>query len=93
MNTDTKTRIEIIEDKLRSALNPQSIQVIDDSAQHIGHPGASQGAGHYTVIIVSNAFENLSAVKRHQLVYAALQDMIPNDIHAVQIKALTPDQV
>lgn len=92
MNTQTKTRIEIIEEKIKTALNPESLQIIDDSAQHIGHAGASQGAGHYTVIVVSKAFENLNTVKRHQLVYAALKDMIPDEIHAVQIKAQAPGE-
>lgn len=93
MNTETLSRVQIIEQKIKQALNPQSIEIIDDSSQHIGHAGAEHGAGHYTVIVVAAQFEALSKVKRHQLVYTAIQDMIPNEIHAIQIKALAPDEL
>lgn len=87
-----KPRTEVIESKIKQALNPMQVQVIDDSAQHVGHAGASQGAGHYTVVVVAQQFENLSAIKRHQLVYGAVKDMIPNEIHALQIKAFAPGE-
>lgn len=92
MNTQTLTRVQLIEKKIKDALNPISIEIKDDSAQHIGHAGAERGAGHYSVSVTAAQFENLSKVKRHQLVYAAIQDMIPDEIHAIQIKALTPQE-
>lgn len=80
-----------IQEKLQ-ALSPSSLKIIDESHLHLGHEGAKGGASHFSVIIVSNQFSGLSAVKRHQLVYAQLQDYIPHEIHALKIKALTEEE-
>ena len=49
---------------------------------------------HCTVVIVSNEFEGLNQVKRQQRVYQCLNEKIASgEIHAVNIKALTPEQV
>lgn len=85
-----QTRIDRIEEKIKAHLEPSSLEVIDDSGHHIGHSGAAMGAGHYTVVIESKKFEGLNTIKRHQLVYAALGDMIPDEIHALQIRAFAP---
>lgn len=92
MSEVVQSRIHRIETKLKEALEPSQLEVIDDSAHHIGHSGASQGAGHYTVIVESNRFSGLTPIKRHQLVYSALNDMIPNEIHALQIRAFAPGE-
>lgn len=83
-------RQALIEKRLQEALNPSFIEVIDESHLHIGHEGAKTGASHFALTIVSSHFENLSAVKRHQLVYEQLKDLIPKEIHALKIKATTP---
>lgn len=80
-----------IEEKLQS-LEPIALTIIDESHLHLGHEGAKSGASHFNVIIVSNQFSGLSAVQRHQLVYAQLQAYIPHEIHALKIKALTEDE-
>ncbi len=80
-----------IEEKLQ-ALAPSSLTIIDESHLHLGHEGAKSGASHFSVIIVSSQFSGLSAVKRHQLVYAQLQTYIPHEIHALKIKALTEEE-
>lgn len=80
-----------IEEKLQ-ALTPSSLTIIDESHLHLGHEGAKSGASHFSVIIVSSQFSGLSAVKRHQLVYAQLQTYIPHEIHALKIKALTEEE-
>ena len=47
----------------------------------------------YETTIISSAFENLSKVKRHQLVYATVNDAITSgELHALTITALTPDE-
>lgn len=57
------------------------------------HVGVEMAGNHCTVIVVSDEFEGLNAVKRQQRVYACLNDKIASgEIHAVNIKALTPDQ-
>jgi len=63
----------------------------DDSASHAGHAG-NQGGGHFELVIVSPAFAGKRAVERHRMVYALLADLIPTRIHALSIKAMTPDE-
>jgi BolA protein len=82
-----------IEQRLRQALEPQSLRVEDESAQHAGHAGAASGGGHYHVHLVSARFVNLSRVARHRLVYDAVADLMPAEIHALAIVALTPDEL
>lgn len=80
-------RVETIKARLNKAFSPSILQVIDDSADHIGHAGAAGGAGHYTVIIQAEAFAGQLPVKKHQMVYAVLNDMIGPEIHALRIQA------
>lgn len=82
----SSNRVEAIRLALTAALKPTHLEVIDDSAAHIGHPGAAAGGGHYTVVISSEQFSGLNRIKRHQLVYKALGDMMQHEIHALNIK-------
>lgn len=84
--------IQNMHERLTAACQPVHLNIIDDSAQHIGHSGHG-GAGHFTVEIVSDAFTDLSLVKRHQLVYRALGSYVGNEIHAVCIFAQTPAEI
>ena len=86
------TRTEIIKNTLTEAIQPDYIEVLDDSQAHAGHEGAKSGGGHFYLTIVSNKFDNQSRIKRHQLVYKALGDMMKSDIHALSIKAFTPEE-
>ena len=65
------------------------VTVADDSARHAGHAGAASGAGHYRVAIDSDRFVGLSRPARHRLVYDAVQDWMPERIHALSISART----
>ena len=85
-------RVERIRDLLASALAPQALTVADDSHKHAGHAGARGGQGHFGVDIVSEAFAGRLPLARHRLVYAALGDMMQTDIHALSIRARTPDE-
>ncbi|MFI5269696.1 MAG: BolA family protein [Chloroflexota bacterium] len=69
------------------------LDVQDDSAIHARHPGARDGRGHFSVRIVSRAFADHSRVERHRMVYAALGDLMQNDIHALGISAFTPEEI
>ena len=82
-------RLNKIETILKDKLNPSSLEVIDDSHLHIGHAGAEGGAGHYTIRIASQCFKDKSRIQSHKLIYEALADMLPNEIHALRIKILT----
>jgi BolA protein len=84
------TRIEKIEQALQS-LNPIALHIDDDSALHAGH-ASSQDKGHFTVAITSDAFKDLSLIKRHRLVFDAVGDLMETDIHALSIKATTSSE-
>jgi len=86
------TRVEKIKRLLEASFTPARLEIIDDSQSHAGHAGALAGGGHFYATIVSNAFEGKTLVKRHQLVYEALGDMMRADIHALSIKAFTPSE-
>ena len=90
---NTSTRTARIEAKLRQQFAPQDIDIIDDSAAHAGHAGAASGGGHFNVLIVAQAFAGKAPLARHRMVYAALDDMMGKDIHALSIRALTPDEL
>jgi len=84
--------IELIRQRL-AALDPEKIEILDESARHVGHEGAKSGGGHYLLTIVSSKFSGLSAMARHRLIYAALGEMMRKDIHALSVKAYTPQEV
>ena len=86
-------RVARIERKLRAALEPEDLEITDDSAAHAGHAGARDGGGHFNVLIVSRLFAGKNLLQRHRLVYAALDELMPREIHALSIKALTPDEL
>ena len=82
------TTTEKLQQLLTAALNPTELVIEDDSANHAGHAG-NMGGGHYNVMIVSDQFEGLSLIKRHRLVYDAVDELMASDIHALSIKAKT----
>ena len=83
-------RISRIRSLLESAFLPQELRIRDDSHLHAGHAGAREGKGHYAVKIVSRAFEGRRRLECHQMIYAALGDMMQTDIHALSISAESP---
>lgn len=88
MTIDTSATIQA---RLAS-LNPAHIEVQDDSASHAGHEGAKSGGGHFFLTIVSEAFQGQPTLARHRKIYALLGDMMQTKIHALSIKAHTPDE-
>jgi BolA protein len=83
-------RVDRIRQRLIEELAPSALSVVDDSHKHAGHEGARDGRGHFSVDIVSAAFEGLAPLARHRRVYAALGGLMATDIHALQIRARTP---
>ena len=68
-----------IEDSIRLGLDCTHVQVAGDGA-------------HFEAVIVSPAFTGLTRVKRHQLVYGALGDRMREEIHALSMKTLSPEE-
>ena len=81
---------DLIRERLANFM-PLELHIVDDSHLHAGHAG-NDGGGHITVTIVSSHFSGKSRIMRHQSIYQALQDLIPGRIHAISIKAMTPDE-
>ena len=86
-------RVEKIRLALEAALKPSSLEIIDQSHRHAGHEGARDGRGHFDVNVVSDAFKGKLALARHRLVFGAVGNLMETDIHALSIKALTPDEI
>ena len=86
------TRIETIRVLLEQKLHPLSVEIEDESHLHAGHAGAATGRGHFKLHIVSPDFEGRTLVARHRLVYDALGELMQTEIHALSIRALTPDE-
>lgn len=76
--------------RLQERLTPSRLEVIDESADHAGHAGASaEGFGtHFRVRIASERFSGLSRVARHRLVYDALHEFTARGLHALAIETL-----
>lgn len=83
---------DLIEMRLTAALGPcATLEVEDQSAAHAGHAGAREsGGGHFTVLVVSAAFEGMSPLQRQRRVYAALADEMKGRIHALSMTCRTP---
>lgn len=76
---------------LERALTPRSLEIVDDSARHVGHAGARSG-GHYRVTLVADAFRGRSRLERHRLVYAAVAPLMSGSVHALNIIARSPEE-
>lgn len=85
-------RVAAIRRLLESALAPQRLEISDDSHLHVGHAGAQSGRGHFSVTVVADAFAGKTLLERHRMVYDALSEVLETDIHALSIKAYTPDE-
>jgi BolA protein len=82
-----------IEERLRAALNPQQLAVINDSEKHRGHAGHDgSGESHFTVEVVAEAFAGQNRVTRQRLVNTALADLLREKVHALAIKARAPGE-
>lgn len=95
-NTADLNRVELnIAELIRSrlaAFSAEHLELLDESARHVGHAGAASGGGHYCLRIVSSQFAGLGRLARHRLIYEALGPLMHKDIHALSITALTPDE-
>lgn len=72
-------------------LEPLVLELHDDSAEHVGHPGA-RGGGHFSVLVVSKAFSGLPRLARHRAVLERVGDLIPHPVHALAIHAYAPEE-
>tara|TARA_B100001250_G_C19285723_1_gene565247 strand:- start:235 stop:477 length:243 start_codon:yes stop_codon:yes gene_type:complete len=75
--------INSIKEKIENSILNAKVEVKD-----------STGTGdHFSVLVISNEFKNMSLVNRHQLIYKSLNKYITKEIHALQIKAYTEEEL
>jgi BolA family transcriptional regulator, general stress-responsive regulator len=80
-----------LEDKLKTAFNPHSLSVIDESHQHAGHSGAhAEGESHFRVKIMAEAFRGVSRVNQHRMVNQVLAEELKLRVHALALETSSP---
>ena len=87
-------RIEnAMREKLQRILTPQALEVVNESHMHAGHASSpGTGESHFRVVVISELFKGKSRLERHRMVNAALADELAGGVHALAIKALTPEE-
>ena len=86
-------RAERLRSALAAAFPPERLEVVDDSARHAGHAGATAGGEtHYSVLLVSPAFRGLGRVERSRAVHAALAGEFAGGLHALSLTLRTPEE-
>ena len=78
---------------IERALAPIRLEIVDESARHHGHAGSRpEGETHFAVVVVSSAFAGRSRLERQRLIHAAAADLLRERVHALSIRALTPEE-
>jgi len=70
---------ESIESSIRAGLDCEHVEVLGDGQ-------------HFQALVVSAAFAGKSRVQRHQLVYAAMGERMREEVHALSMKTITPEE-
>jgi BolA family transcriptional regulator, general stress-responsive regulator len=87
------TRADRIRETLTRAFAPTKLDVVDDSARHAGHAGASAaGETHYNVLIEAPGFGGKGRVERHRMVNTALELEFARGLHALALVARAPGE-
>lgn len=76
-----------IETKLTEALSPLHLEVANESHMHSVPPNSET---HFKVVLVSDAFDGLRPVRRHQLIYQTLEVELAGPVHALALHTHTP---
>lgn len=84
-------RIAEIRQRLAS-LEPELVELEDESHRHAGHAGARSGGGHFELRIVAACFSGKPTLARHRMIYTALGELMQTRIHALSILAQTPEE-
>ena len=79
--------------KLEVALQPDVLEIVDDSESHRGHGGYREGGeSHFNMKLVATAFEGASRVARQRMVFEVLKEELAGPVHALSLQCLTPDE-
>lgn len=80
---------QAIEAKIRTALTPTHLEIVNESHRHAVPPGSES---HFKVVIVSEAFRGRPRVARHQQVNGLLAEELAGPVHALSIEAHTAEE-
>ncbi len=79
--------------RLEDAFAPQRLEIVDESERHRGHAGWREGGEtHFRILLVSAAFEGVARLERERRIHALLDDLLRDRIHALSVRALTPEE-
>lgn len=79
--------------RLEDAFSPQRLEIVDESELHRGHAGWREGGEtHFSLLIVSAAFEGVSRIERQRRIHGLLADLLAGRVHALSVRALTPEE-
>lgn len=82
-----------IREKLTAALNPDRLEIVDESHRHAGHAGSRPGGEtHFRVEVIAAVFQGKNRLERQRLVYAALKDEMSQQIHALSLVTRAPGE-
>ena len=81
--------LSTIESKIRVALIPEHLAVVNESSMHNVPPGSES---HFRVRVVSSAFEGQRLLQRHRTINKLLAEEIQGPVHALALEALTPEE-
>ena len=73
-------------------MDPNQIRQFIEESMQCDHVEVSGDGRHFEAVVVSPLFRGLSKVRQHQLVYAALGERMREDIHALSMRTLTPEE-
>lgn len=79
---------QVIKDKVQQSLQPQQLQLENESHMHAGPRTDS----HFKLVVVAEAFRGLSKVKRHQRLYQLLNAELQGPVHALALHLYTPEE-
>ncbi|HXF54684.1 MAG TPA: BolA family protein [Hyphomicrobiaceae bacterium] len=83
-----------IRNKLRAALAPERLEIINESALHAGHHGSpATGESHFRLLIVAARFQGMTRLERHRLVNATLAEELAGGLHALAVQAVAPGEL
>ena len=80
---------ETIQTKLTAALEPDVLDIINETHMHNVPPDSES---HFKVVAVSKAFEGKMLIARHRMINEALSEELAGSIHALSLHTMTPDE-
>ena len=73
-------------------IQPEQIKSVIENGLQCHHVEVAGDGHHFEALVVSEAFRGLTRIARHRLVYATLGERMREEIHALSMKTLTPEE-